>query len=99
MTKGSSGLLIMNEKEARRAEPNPCIRCGKCVSACPMGLEPYLLSTLSAQSRWEDAEKNEVTSCIECGSCAYTCPASVPLVLGFRVAKQAIRNASAPVKK
>ncbi|MBQ1633796.1 MAG: electron transport complex subunit RsxC, partial [Bacteroidaceae bacterium] len=53
MTKGSSGLLIMNEKEARRSEPSPCIRCAKCVSACPMGLEPYLLSTLSDLQDWE----------------------------------------------
>ena len=90
MTKGSSGLLIMNEKEARRAEPNPCIRCGKCVSACPMGLEPYLLSTLSAQSRWEDAEKNEVTSCIECGSCQFTCPSHRPLLDMIRVGKSTV---------
>ena len=90
MTKGSSGLLIMNEKEARRADPNPCIRCGKCVSACPMGLEPYLLSTLSAQSRWEDAEKNEVTSCIECGSCQFTCPSHRPLLDMIRVGKSTV---------
>ena len=60
MTKGSSGLLIMNDKEARRAEPQPCIRCAKCVSACPMGLEPYLLSKMSAKADWEGAEKNDV---------------------------------------
>ena len=67
-----------------------CIKCGKCVSACPMGLEPYLLSTLSAQSRWEDAEKNEVTSCIECGSCQFTCPSHRPLLDMIRVGKSTV---------
>ena len=58
--------------------------------ACPMGLEPYLLSTLSAQSRWEDAEKNEVTSCIECGSCQFTCPSHRPLLDMIRVGKSTV---------
>lgn len=99
MTKGSSGLLIMNEKEARRCEPNPCIRCAKCVSACPMGLEPYLLSTLSDLQDWEKVEANDVTSCIECGSCQFTCPSNRPLLDMIRVGKTTvmgiIRNRSA----
>lgn len=99
MTKGSSGLLIMNEKEARRSEPSPCIRCAKCVSACPMGLEPYLLSTLSDLQDWEKVEVNDVTSCIECGSCQFTCPSNRPLLDMIRVGKTTvmgiIRNRSA----
>ncbi|MBQ2186493.1 MAG: electron transport complex subunit RsxC [Bacteroidaceae bacterium] len=99
MTKGSSGLLIMNEKEARRSEPNPCIRRAKCVSACPMGLEPYLLSTLSDLQDWEKVEANDVTSCIECGSCQFTCPSNRPLLDMIRVGKTTvmgiIRNRSA----
>ena len=99
MTKGSSGLLIMNEKEARRSEPSPCIRCAKCVSACPMGLEPYLLSTLSDLQDWEKVEANDVTSCIECGSCQFTCPSNRPLLDMIRVGKTTvmgiIRNRSA----
>ncbi len=90
MTKGSSGLLIMNNKEARRAEPNPCIRCAKCVSACPMGLEPYLLSKMSAKEDWESAEKNDITSCIECGSCQFTCPSNRPLLDMIRVGKTTV---------
>ena len=90
MTKGSSGLLIMNEKEARRSETRPCIRCAKCVSACPMGLEPYLLSTLSNQQKWEEAEKNDVVSCIECGSCAFTCPSNRPLLDNIRLGKTTV---------
>ena len=90
MTKGSSGLLIMNEKEARRAEPDPCIRCAKCVSACPMGLEPYLLATVSSQHDWEKAESNDVVSCIECGSCQFTCPSHRYLLDNIRLGKQTV---------
>ncbi len=102
MTKGSSGLLIMNEKEARRSEPQPCIRCAKCVSACPMGLEPFLLSKASALEKWEMAEKNDVVSCIECGSCQFTCPSKRPLLDMIRVGKTTvmgiIRNRAAAKK-
>ena len=90
MTKGSSGLLIMNDKEARRTEPSPCIRCAKCVSACPMGLEPYLLSKQSKLEDWEGAEKNDITSCIECGSCQFTCPSHRPLLDMIRVGKSTV---------
>lgn len=90
MTKGSSGLLIMNEKEARRAQPDPCIRCAKCVSACPMGLEPYLLATVSSQHDWETAERDDVVSCIECGSCQFTCPSHRYLLDNIRLGKQTV---------
>ena len=103
MTKGSSGLLIMNSKEARRSAPQPCIRCAKCVSACPMGLEPYLLATLSTHAEWERAEANDVVSCIECGSCQFTCPSCRPLLDNIRVGKQTvmgiIRSRAAQAKK
>ena len=90
MTKGSSGLLIMRNDEAKRAEPDPCIRCAKCVSACPMGLEPYLLATLSDKQEWEMAEGNDVVSCIECGSCQFTCPSRRPLLDNIRVGKTTV---------
>lgn len=90
MTKGSSGLLIMRNDEAKRAEPDPCIRCAKCVSACPMGLEPYLLATLSDKQEWEMAEGNDVVSCIECGSCQFTCPSHRPLLDNIRVGKTTV---------
>ena len=88
--KGSSGLLLMSEKESRRAEPQPCIRCAKCVSACPMGLEPYLLATASALRNWELAEENDITSCIECGSCQFTCPSTRPMLDNIRMGKTTV---------
>ena len=90
MTKGSSGLLIMNEKEAKRAEVEPCIRCAKCVGACPMGLEPYLLSKVSEQRDWDAAEQEDIVSCIECGSCQFTCPSHRPLLDYIRLGKSTV---------
>lgn len=90
MTKGSSGLLLMTKEEARRAEPQACIRCAKCVSVCPMGLEPYLLAKLSGKADWESAEKNDITSCLECGCCQFTCPSHRPLLDYMRVGKSTV---------
>lgn len=90
MTKGSSGLLIMKEDEAKRAEAEPCIRCAKCVGACPMGLEPYLLSKVSELRDWDAAEQDDITSCIECGSCQFTCPSHRPLLDYIRLGKATV---------
>ena len=88
--KGSSGVLIMNQKESKRAEIDPCIRCAKCVSVCPMGLEPYLLATCSSLADWERDEKEDITSCIECGSCQFTCPSHRPLLDMIRLGKSTV---------
>ena len=85
--KGSSGILIMNQKEAKRGEAQTCIRCAKCVSACPMGLEPYLLGALSENGDFETMEKERIMDCIECGSCQFTCPANRPLLDYCRLGK------------
>jgi len=102
-SKGVSGILVLTDDCSTRREPEPCIRCGQCVSACPMGLEPYLISTLSRLHRFDDAEQEYIASCIECGSCSYTCPASRPLLDYIRVGKQAVmaarRARSQQVKK
>ena len=90
MTKGSSGLLLMTDEEARRTAPQPCIRCAKCVNACPMGLEPYLLSKVSEKQMWDKAEAEDITSCIECGSCQFTCPSHRPLLDMIRVGKSTV---------
>ena len=88
--KGSSGVLIMNKEESKRAEADSCIRCGKCVGACPMGLEPYLLSACSEQQMWDKMEQEDVTSCIECGSCQFTCPSHRPLLDLIRLGKTTV---------
>ena len=88
--KGTNSVTILSGDDARRQEPEPCIRCGKCVDACPMGLEPYLLAKLSAHKMWERAEGDDITSCIECGSCQFTCPAHRPLLDNIRLGKATV---------
>lgn len=78
--KGTSGITIMNRKDAKRGEVHPCIRCAKCVGACPMGLEPYLMSQLAEQGEFERLEKEDVMDCLSCGACQFTCPANRPLL-------------------
>jgi len=90
MTKGTSGVLIIPDEEAKRKAILECIRCAKCVGVCPMGLEPYLLMTLSERSIHERMEKDRVMDCIECGSCSYTCPSGRPLLDYIRVGKAAV---------
>ncbi|MDL2231662.1 electron transport complex subunit RsxC [Porphyromonadaceae bacterium OttesenSCG-928-L07] len=85
--KGTSGILIINEKEGSRKPSQNCIRCAKCISACPMGLEPYLLMTLSEKNMLEQTESENIMDCIECGSCSYTCPANRPLLDHIRLGK------------
>ena len=78
--KGTNSITILTDADAHRKAAQPCIRCGKCVSACPMGLEPYLLATLSSFKEWERLEAEQVTSCISCGSCQFTCPSHRPIL-------------------
>ena len=88
--KGTNSVTILTDNDAHRKEAQPCIRCAKCVSACPMGLEPYLLSTLSSMKNWERLESEYITSCIECGSCQFTCPAHRPLLDNIRLGKSTV---------
>jgi electron transport complex protein RnfC len=90
ITKGSSGVLIFKEEESKREEIKPCIRCAKCVSVCPMGLEPYLLMTVTQKADYERVEKERALDCIECGSCSYTCPATRPLLDYIRLGKSEV---------
>ncbi len=87
IVKGSSGIVLINNKEARRKEVQPCIRCTRCVGVCPMGLEPYLLMTLSEKNMFDRMEQEKVMDCIECGSCSYTCPSARPLLDYIRLGK------------
>ena len=86
-TKGCSGVLIIRDLESRRKEMQPCIRCAKCVSACPMGLAPNVLMSASSFQNWERVEEERVMDCIECGSCSFTCPAHRPLLDYIRMGK------------
>lgn len=88
--KGQNSITVLTDDEAHRKTPQPCIRCAKCVSACPMGLEPFLLATGSALKKWDMLENEMITSCIECGSCQFTCPAHRPMLDNIRLGKQTV---------
>lgn len=90
VTKGSSGVLILDRKEAVRKPMRDCIRCAKCVGVCPMGLNPAFLMRDTLYKSWETAEKGNVVDCIECGSCSFTCPANRPLLDYIRQAKKTV---------
>ena len=93
--KGVNAITVLGKANKFDVQDSHCLRCGKCIDACPMKLMPVLMYEALQTEDIQEMKANNVMDCIECGSCAYTCPASVPLVLGFRVAKQLIRNDAA----
>ena len=88
--KGCSGITILSGAAAARGKESACIKCAKCVSVCPMGLEPYLLSRLAKLQKWDVAEEHNTIDCIECGCCSYTCPSNLPLLDYIRIGKQTV---------
>ncbi|MBU0468522.1 MAG: electron transport complex subunit RsxC [Candidatus Omnitrophica bacterium] len=90
VSKGTSGILILPEQISSRTNISNCIRCAKCVSVCPLGLEPYLLSKLSLRSLFDKAESEQVVNCIECGCCSYNCPSKIPLLDFIRLGKTTV---------
>ena len=98
-TKGNSSVLVMDADEAVRAPESNCIRCGKCMHACPMGLEPYMFSLLVKNQRYEEAGAHNILDCIECGCCFFSCPANKPLTDEIRLGKNKFRAILAAKKK
>lgn len=85
--KGTSGILVLSPQEARPLPERACIRCGRCVDACPIGLIPTLLDQYCRHEMWQQAGQGHVADCIECGSCAYVCPSKRHLVAALRLGK------------
>ncbi len=97
--KGTNAVTVLGKSNKYVVDNARCIRCGKCVEVCPMHLMPVLIYKAMFTGDANEMLAVDLMDCIECGCCAYTCPAGVPLVLGFRAAKQRVRNAQAQAKK
>lgn len=87
ITKGTSGITILTEKEIKKALETNCIHCGRCLMVCPMNLVPTKLALAARAKNVDVANSYHITACFECGCCAYTCPASIPLVQLIRTGK------------
>ena len=96
--KQNNAILAFNREEAQSLEPGPCMRCGRCVNACPMSLMPTKLEQASIHNKVEDLKKYNVNVCMECGCCSYVCPANRRLVQSIRVGKVILKNSGKQVK-
>ena len=92
VAKGTSGILLIPNEDAKRGKIKVCIRCSKCVDVCPMGLEPYLLMTFTQKEIYDQMEEDKVLDCIECGSCSFVCPSDRPLLDYIRLGKKTVAS-------
>ena len=92
--KQNNGILIFDKQDAEVAEPSACIRCGRCVNACPMNLMPTKLEAYTNIGNTDELQKLNIMNCMECGCCSFVCPANRKLVQSIRLGKGLVRNAS-----
>ncbi len=88
--KATSGILVLTKEEVNEHQETPCLKCGKCIEACPLGLMPTKLARYSQLEKLDEAEELDISVCMECGTCAFTCPANIPLVQWIRLGKQGV---------
>jgi Na+-translocating ferredoxin:NAD+ oxidoreductase subunit C len=92
VTKGTSGIIALSKQTVLHSEEfGPCIRCGRCIDVCPMGLVPSMLGVLGEKGFYEEAKAYRVHDCFECGSCTYVCPAKRPIVQFVKLTKSLVK--------
>jgi electron transport complex protein RnfC len=95
LIKGTTGVVVLTNKEARSVERYPCIHCGRCLESCPVFLNPSLLGTLAQAGLYEDMETAHLMDCMLCGACSYVCPSRIPLSQMFALGKNMLRKRQA----
>jgi len=95
VVKGTSGILLLTAEEVQDLQTFNCIRCGHCLDACPIFLNPARMGALVRKGLWEELAAMQVMDCFECGSCAFVCPSGIPLVQSFKVGKSVLREQKA----
>jgi electron transport complex protein RnfC len=90
--KATSGIIVFGRKEAKAPVAQACIRCGRCIQVCPMGLNPSAIVQAIEKGRFDLAEEYNVQDCIECGICGYACPANRDIVSLVKLAKQKLKK-------
>ncbi|MBI4881499.1 MAG: electron transport complex subunit RsxC [Planctomycetes bacterium] len=93
--KGTTGVVVLDDRHSRSVEILPCIRCGHCLDACPVFLNPQLLGALARAGRHEQMEEHDLATCMLCGCCSYVCPSNIPLSQMFQVSKAALTKIKA----
>jgi electron transport complex protein RnfC len=92
--KGTTGLVALTAEQCRSEEMHPCIRCGRCLDACPVFLDPQRLGALAKVRRYDEMPAHHLRDCMVCGCCSYVCPSNIPLSQLFRLAKDALKRAA-----
>jgi Na+-translocating ferredoxin:NAD+ oxidoreductase subunit C len=90
--KGTTGVVVLTGAQVRDPASYPCIRCGRCLDACPLFLNPQALGALARAGRYDEMEEHHLADCMLCGCCAYICPSNIPLAQLFRLSKDAVRR-------
>jgi electron transport complex protein RnfC len=90
--KGTSGVIVLTDTEVKPQKAYPCIRCGHCLDACPVFLNPQILGQLASYERYEEMNAHHLQDCMLCGCCGYTCPSNIPLTQLFALAKAQLRK-------
>jgi Na+-translocating ferredoxin:NAD+ oxidoreductase subunit C len=97
LIKSTSGVVVLTQAETKPKQTHPCIRCGHCLDACPVFLNPSQLGVLAQAGRYDEMESMNLADCMLCGSCSYVCPSNIPLSQMFSLSKAALRRQKARV--
>jgi electron transport complex protein RnfC len=96
VTKGTTGIVVLRDVDCEERKQQPCIRCGHCLDACPVFLNPQILGTLAMNNRYDEmADDHHVWDCMLCGCCSYVCPSHIPLSQLFAASRTALRKSKA----